>query len=160
MRESFWVCRRKVPFRRCIANEHYTELLETAPASAPREPCRWQFREDWRYSYSEESARAKGLDRGDGCEIAASVIRDGITCRFSASIHPYAKKARGQVIACPGLACFQQPLSSSCGPQPLSFRSQPLGENWAEGKGIRLNISQGSSAQQPKLSQHSLVGML
>ena len=37
--------------------------------------------------------------------------------------------------------------------------SQPRGANWFSGKGIRLNISQGSSPQ-PGASQHSLVGIL
>lgn len=39
------------------------------------------------------------------------------------------------------------------------LQSQPLGVNWAAGKGMRLKSSQGSSAQ-PGESQHSLVGML
>ena len=48
----------------------------------------------------------------------------------------------------------QQPQSGTFG-----LQSQPLGVNWAAGKGMRLNISQGSSAQ-PGESQHSFVGML
>lgn len=50
---------------------------------------------------------------------------------------------------------LQQPLSG----WHLGLQSQPLGVNWAAGKGMRLNSSQGSSAQ-PGESQHSLVGML
>lgn len=37
--------------------------------------------------------------------------------------------------------------------------SHPVGVNCAVGKGMRENISQGSSAQ-PGVSQHSFVGML
>ena len=48
---------------------------------------------------------------------------------------------------------------SSVWQQPVSSRSQPRGATCFTGKGMRLNISQGSSAQ-PAASQHSLVGML
>ena len=62
-----------------------------------------------------------------------------------------------------GLTRLRQPLRR-IGNQPQlqpspGHPSQLSGENCLAGKGIRLNISQGSSVQQPPDSQHSFTGM-
>lgn len=62
-----------------------------------------------------------------------------------------------------GLTRLRQPLWR-IGNQPQwqpspGHPSQLSGENCLAGKGIRLNISQGSSVQQPPDSQHSFTGM-
>ena len=62
-----------------------------------------------------------------------------------------------------GLTRLRQPLRR-IGNQPQlqpspRHPSQLSGENCLAGKGIRLNISQGSSVQQPPDSQHSFTGM-
>lgn len=62
-----------------------------------------------------------------------------------------------------GLTRLRQPLRL-IGNQPQlqpspGHPSQLSGENCLAGKGIRLNISQGSSVQQPPDSQHSFTGM-
>lgn len=62
-----------------------------------------------------------------------------------------------------GLTRLRQPLwrignQPQLQPSP-GHPSQLSGENCLAGKGIRLNISQGSSVQQPPDSQHSFTGM-
>lgn len=65
--------------------DEYNLLLETAPETVERTPCRWEFQESWKYSYTPEQVAAENISISTISEICASTTWEGTPyqCSFS-----------------------------------------------------------------------------
>lgn len=65
--------------------ERYTQLMETAPEAVDATPCLWQFRESWKYNYTEEQVNTENISVSFDDEIRAYTSSEGIPYRFTVS---------------------------------------------------------------------------